>query len=160
MRLFGNVDAKQGHFYDQIWLNAAPAFIPDLFVLRHRGYNAANWNLHERKLLKEDGKYFINATEEALVFFHFSHLKEQNLPFIASYNKDFTLDNRPDIKPIFETYIENLKRAGIEQLKTIPYKYGRVVERKVDNSLTGKLKRTPIGRFGGRLKKAAYIMFK
>lgn len=53
-------DPEVSLFYDQKWLNLAPAFF-DVTVMRHEGYNLAGWNLHERKLFRStDGSITVN----------------------------------------------------------------------------------------------------
>lgn len=125
VRAYGFHDLKKGFFYDQIWLGYAPAFLDKVFVLRHLGYNVANWNLHERELITENDQYFVNNRERPLVFFHFSHFKMENFPSIASYNQNFNLENRKDIVPIYMEYKLNLLNNGYDTLKDISYKYGK-----------------------------------
>ncbi len=122
---YGFHDLKKGYFYDQIWLGYAPAFLDKVFILRHLGYNVANWNLHERKILQKDENYFINNTETPLRFFHYSHFKMEALPILASYNENFTLDNRPDIIAPYMEYKEDLLTNGYNHLKTLDYKFGK-----------------------------------
>lgn len=143
VKAYGYHDLKKGFFYDQIWLGYAPAFLDKVYVLRHLGYNVANWNLHERKLVKTNQVYFINSETTPLRFFHFSHFKTDALPVIASYNQNFTLLNRPDLAPIYNQYKSDLVENGYCKLKTIDYVYGK-------KSQTGKtiaLKPEPKSRF-------------
>ncbi len=140
VRSFGNVDAKLAHFYDQIWMNAAPVFLEKLAILRDLGYNVANWNLHERELIREKNKYYINSTNVPLKFFHFSHFKESELPAIAKYNKDFTIENRSDIRNIYLNYARNLKSEGFNELNRIPYVYGKTLENRPFPIMTKRIK--------------------
>jgi len=41
-------DVREGVFTDQKWMDYAPLLLPASMVLRHLGFNAAYWNLHER----------------------------------------------------------------------------------------------------------------
>lgn len=145
VRAYGFHDLKKGFFYDQIWLGYAPAFLDRVFILRHLGYNVANWNLHERKIINEEEQYFVNDTRTPLVFFHYSHFKMENLPIIASYNQNFTIDNRPDIEPIFKLYISDLIDNKYNDLKKIPYLYGKKneikKETKINHTIKSRLKR-------------------
>lgn len=125
VRAFGFHDLKKGFFYDQIWLGYAPAFLDRVFILRHLGYNVANWNLHERKIIQEDGRYFVNDDQNPLIFFHYSHFKMENLPILASYNQNFNLDNRADLQPIYMEYKEDLLQNRYDALKDISYEFGK-----------------------------------
>jgi hypothetical protein len=64
------IDYVCGMFFDQKWIDLAPAYYPATVILRHPGYNVAYWNLHERPLERGDASFF--ARGEPLVFFHFS----------------------------------------------------------------------------------------
>jgi hypothetical protein len=125
VQTYGFHDLKKGFFYDQIWLGYAPAFLDRVFVLRHLGYNVANWNLHERKIIGTDGKYFVNEMTIPVVFFHYSHFKMENLPRLASYNENFNLDNREDLIPIYMEYKHDLLRNNYNTLKDIVYRFGK-----------------------------------
>ena len=59
---------EKGLFVDQIWINLVPVYFDKVCLERHLGYNAAYWNLHERKIKVEDGTYFVND-KYPLIFF-------------------------------------------------------------------------------------------
>jgi ectoine hydroxylase-related dioxygenase (phytanoyl-CoA dioxygenase family)/lipopolysaccharide biosynthesis glycosyltransferase len=64
-------DIPGGIFTDQRWIDLAPAFFEDLYILREPNYNVATWNLTNRMAtgsLKEG--IFING--RPLCFYHFS----------------------------------------------------------------------------------------
>jgi hypothetical protein len=69
LRLGAGMEIELNRFTDQRWMDLAPGYA-DVAVLRHRGYNVAYWNLHERTLSGRDGSYRVDA--EPLVHFHFS----------------------------------------------------------------------------------------
>lgn len=123
--VFGYHDLRKGFFYDQIWLGYAPAFLDKVYVLRHLGYNVANWNLHERRLLKIDETWYVNNKDIPLCFFHFSHYKMENEPLIASYNENFNLENRLDLKEVFNDYKLVLLKNEYIKFKTIDFSYGK-----------------------------------
>jgi hypothetical protein len=126
---YGYRSSASGLFYDQVWINYVPAFFESYYVIRHPGYNVANWNLHERKLSKdESGKWWVNETKE-LAFFHFSHYNINKPEVISSYNTRFNLQNRPDLAPVFNAYYsEVVNNNGLEFKKLIPH-YKQVFER-------------------------------
>ncbi len=60
-----------GLYCDQSWLSLLPlAFSGQVALGTHPGMNVAYWNLPERELSVQDGRYFVNGMP--LVFFHFS----------------------------------------------------------------------------------------
>ncbi len=150
VRAYGFHDLKKGFFYDQIWLGYAPAFLDRVFILRHLGYNVANWNLHERKIINGDRKYFVNDTKTPVVFFHYSHFKMENLPLLASYNQNFNLENRKDLYPIYMEYKNELLENNYTALKDIDYVFGK---KQKPHSATVKLEKK------SRLHKT-FVMFK
>lgn len=152
VKAFGYHDLKKGFFYDQIWLGYAPAFLDKVHVLRHVGYNMANWNLHERKIIENKNKYFVNNEGNPLRFFHYSHYKMENEPVIASYNKNFNLENRKDIVPVFMEYKNDLLKNGYTILKEIDFKYGK-------RKLVDKKKETPSSFRKSRIYRS-FVFFK
>jgi len=143
VKAYGYHDLSKGFFYDQIWLGYGPAFLDDVHVLRHLGYNVANWNLHERQMIQLTNNFAVNQEHTPLRFFHYSHYKMENEPQIASYNKNFNLENRLDIVPVFQDYKANLLAHNYEALKQINYVYGKQPSKKTDNQpkKTKRLKR-------------------
>ncbi len=68
-------DVHTGVFTDQKWMDYAPLLVPGTTVLRHMGFNAAYWNLHERAPYWLDGRWRMQGQAgdvQDLVFFHFS----------------------------------------------------------------------------------------
>ena len=55
------VDPVWGYFVDQRWFDLAPGFLSDLAIVREPEYNVAYWNLQERKLSYEGGRYVANG---------------------------------------------------------------------------------------------------
>ena len=108
------VDFARGLFVDQKWIDAAPSFF-DLGVLRHPGYNVANWNIAQRKVTQDaDGLYRVN--DQSMRFFHFSHIDSgHDLLFFKKYLSDSDLVFR-----IRALYLESTKAKAIDR-------YGRVL---------------------------------
>ncbi|MBO0357373.1 glycosyl transferase [Hymenobacter sp. BT186] len=134
----------EGLFYDQIWINYIPAFFDSYYIIRDPGYNAANWNLHERLLTVDDkGNWLVN-NKYKLAFFHFSHFNINIPDRISSYNTRITFENRQDIKPIFEQYRSKVvQNNGIELKKIVPYykiKNDEVKNKKIKDYYTFKRK--------------------
>ena len=116
---YGVRNACEGLFYDQIWINYVPTFFESYHIVRDPGYNVANWNLHERTLTRDArGKWWVNQTVE-LAFFHFSHYNISAPDVISSYHNRFTFDNRPDLRPLFAEYRQQVLDHRGEFLKKL-----------------------------------------
>lgn len=113
---------EQGLFYDQIWINFVPSFFESYYIIRDAGYNAANWNLHERMLSQDtNGKWWVNKNTE-LAFFHFSHYNINKPGKVSSYNTRITFENRPDIGPLFDAYRARvLNNNGVAIKSLMPF---------------------------------------
>ena len=107
---FGYKKLEEGMNCDQRWLDLVPGFAQNPKISRHPGLNAAYWNLHERYFALVNGKHFVNG--EPLKFFHFSGYSLDHPEVITKHWTRFTFDNRPDVKPIFDEYHEQLTRVS------------------------------------------------
>ena len=102
------IDLCNGLFVDQHWINFVPLFYPnDVLVDKYPGYNMAYWNLHERTVSIQDGKYFING--KPLIFFHYSGYELKKPNEVSKYQNRSSFENRPDIVPLFQYYAQKLK---------------------------------------------------
>lgn len=112
LRNQGFFEPRKGMFAEQLWMNLIPLYFNNVLVLRHKGCNVAYWNLHEREVIKRGEDFFINNNETPLIFFHFSGAGmdcfEKNNPSVSQDRYTFT--DRPDIVPVFEQYLENLRK--------------------------------------------------
>jgi len=110
-------------FYDQIWINFIIVFFDKWHVLKHPGYNMANWNFHERELSSngEEG-YLVNGLYP-LRFFHFSGFKLDRPDVIAAYHTRYTFATRPDLVNIYRAYRESCMVEGAEKLSRMPCVY-------------------------------------
>lgn len=59
-----------GIFTDQKWGDLVPCMFDHVYIWRNPGCNVATWNITNRQLTKEDGKYYVNGS--LLKFYHFS----------------------------------------------------------------------------------------
>jgi hypothetical protein len=94
---------------DQRWLDLAPAMFDGVAILRHRGYNFAFWNAHERPLVLGDGGWSVEG--EPLRFVHYTkwNLREQSWQqYLAQY---FSGDHR-SISPLFAEYQDKVWRES------------------------------------------------
>lgn len=111
------IDFKNGFFTDQIWMNFAPLFFDNVLINKSMGYNVSIWNLHERKVLQEANRYYINDTNTPLYFYHFSSYKVQEPEKIHKSDSRFSFANRPDVVPLFEAYRNNMIANGYETFR-------------------------------------------
>jgi hypothetical protein len=108
---YGYCRMSEGMFFDQVWMNYIPVMYDNYYIIKHLGYNVANWNWHERYLSYSDNVWLVNGTYP-LVFFHFSSFKYSQPSVLCVYNTRYSKDNRPDLVPLFEEYYNNLTDAG------------------------------------------------
>ncbi|MEJ6981966.1 hypothetical protein WG906_15970 [Pedobacter sp. P351] len=121
------IDVQNGMFTDQIWVNYAPIFFDGVYILKHLGYNMANWNLYERELNKIDEKYYVNNYSK-LKFFHFSHYKFHNPYILSSQQNRHNIDELPHIRQLIDLYQSKLIRNNQEYFSTIPCHYQQIYE--------------------------------
>ena len=106
----GFYEPQPGLAVDQKWIDLAPAFFPNLKILHEAGLNVAFWNLHERVVTEQSGKFYVNS-EHPLQFFHFSSFDENNPQRIAQKQTRFLPGSRPDICKILTEYSAELVAA-------------------------------------------------
>jgi hypothetical protein len=142
------IDYTQGLFVDQVWVNFIHLLFEKPFMLRSPGYNMAYWNFYDRKLIRENERYYVNTNAYPLIFFHFSGF-HPGTP--ERYTRDrqgqFTADTRPDAATLFRDYAGRLKNNRYDQLSkvapllnfkprkikwTTRQRVGKFVRRKVD----------------------------
>jgi hypothetical protein len=126
------VQVDHSLFVDQKWMDLLPAYFEGVAILKHRGCNMSWWNLHERTLKKDDGRWIISETGEPLVFFHFSNFIYDDIEKISRGFPDsadccgentevVTLSERSDLRPLFTEYRDALKAKGHEKFRKVPY---------------------------------------
>lgn len=86
----------EGQYVDQTHLNLLPVIFDDVYIIKHRGCNVANWNQSEcRRVLMDDGEVRINALHQ-IIFIHFTGstirgiVNEDDgllMPYLIEYNK-------------------------------------------------------------------------
>lgn len=115
-----------GLFVDQIWVSLAPLYFKGFFVEKDPGYNMCYWNHFERTLSSAQGSYMVNGRHD-LIFYHFSSYNIDNPDKITSRESQpiATFEERPDLQPIYENYLESLIEAGIDKVRPLRCAYGR-----------------------------------
>lgn len=134
-------DARQGLFVDQRFIDFAPSLFDGIVIERSPAYNAAYWNLHERRFASSDAGPTVNGIP--LVFFHFSGLAvddpaEARL-HISKYQDRADFVSRPDVAPLFRSYRSKLLEHGHAVFRTIPYGFGKFSNGERINSVSRRL---------------------
>lgn len=116
------IDLCNGLFTDQNWMNFLPVFVPNTYIERNPGYNAAYWNLHERTFSLRDNTYFVNQ-EYPLIFFHYSGYDPAKPDELSKYQDRFELAERKDLTDLFALYKNNLIDNGNAYYRKFPCFY-------------------------------------
>ena len=150
---YGFADFSRNMFYDQLWINYVPTLFDNYYILKHPGYNMANWNLHERELSVKEEKYFVNE-EYPLRFFHFSSYKFNKPEQICSYLTRFDFNSRPDLLLLFADYQQRLLDNNVCIIANLNvFYYPKVIVNKVI-----KKKKTLWTKIGNRIKNAFKVL--
>jgi hypothetical protein len=119
------VDPGRMRFTDQRWVD----FVPGMFehaILKDPGYNVAYWNLHARRVIRKNSKYYVNR--RPLRFFHYSGFDPTRAELLSKHQGDnprILLPQHPAVARLCREYVKDLARAtGAEQ--TLPYGWGRM----------------------------------
>ena len=115
-------NVSKGLFVDQLPMNLVPLFFENVKVSRHKGLNAAYWNLHERIIQYKDGKWMV-SNKHNLVFYHFSNFNVSTPTLISKFESRHSLADNPDLLRLFNEYVEKRKSTKQELYCTIPCVY-------------------------------------
>jgi hypothetical protein len=162
----GYINPDSGMFVDQLWANYLPIYLQDAALVRHEGYNMAPWNLHERRLSRTDGVFFVND-DKPLAFFHFSSFRVDSGELPRQYNR-VSMKDRPDLVDLYAEYNEALKTAGHATYSRIRWVYRpapadpgpidilrKKVRRSVGRGLMWSVRRLP-----DSFRERAYLIFR
>ena len=116
------IDHAVGYFVDQRFIDLAITLFPNFYIERDTGYNVAYWNLHSRYLSFEQNTWKCNGGP--LYFFHFSSYKLEQPDLISCHASRFSLENRPDLKSLFNKYRRRLMENGYMETYQWPYSFG------------------------------------
>ncbi len=116
------IDLCNGLFVDQNWMNFLPVFVPETFIERKPGYNAAYWNLHERRFSHDGSRYYVNE-DYPLIFFHYSGYDPAKPDVLSKYQNRFELAERTDLTALFSLYKNSLLQNGNAYYRQFPCFY-------------------------------------
>lgn len=119
LRTKAYVDFAKGLFTDQIWQNLVPLYYPHTYILRHKGYDVAYWNLHERHIVKKDTEWFVCDGEKVfpLVFFHFSGFNPLYSEVLSKYQNRINLTEENLLSALFTDYAKLLLQEGYAEYR-------------------------------------------
>lgn len=121
------IDLCEGLFVDQQWVNFAPIYHDNVLIEKHKGYNVAYWNIHERLLAEQDGNWVVEDPDGGdavpLQFFHYSGYGVQKPSEISKYQTRYTFGQRPDLVPLFRLYHNRLLQNGNDAYRAYPCVY-------------------------------------
>lgn len=145
---YGFANFALNMFYDQLWINYVPVFYDNYAILKHPGYNMANWNLHERQITIEEDKFMVNE-KYPLRFFHFSSYKYNKPDVICSYQTRYNFSQRSDLVQLFTLYNNLLRKNNVEKISnTKVYYYPQLNNGSANNNFKSSL----IEKLTARLK--------
>ncbi len=143
------LDKCRGIFVDQKWIDLVPLFFEGIKSVKHPGWNMAWWNLSERKLIREEGTYYVNSLKDKLIFFHFSGFR----PGVSSMTEriksaEFDMESEGPLRMLFDAYQDTLYARGFLELSKIKplikfreepndlrHRVGRKVKSKMTNAI-------------------------
>lgn len=140
-------DHLKGLFTDQKWMIYIPALFPEeTLITHHLGMNTAVWNLHERNILNENGKYFIEnrqkTKKDPLLFFHFSGFRPEYPQYLTHRRPEYNVHDFPVMLPMLDMYKERLIFNGYQQLSKLPYAFNFFTNGNLINKIDRRLFRT------------------
>lgn len=120
---YGYYDFCNGMGIDQLCVNFVPIFYDKVLIEYSPAYNLAYWNIHEREVCFENGKYVINGKEN-LMFFHFSGYTPDKPNLLSKHIKSSKISNYPVLNPLFKEYNDALLKNHFQFFKQITPVYG------------------------------------
>jgi len=119
--------SEENLFVDQKWIDLVPGYYDGVYIMRNPAYNVAYWDLTNRRVTKNDGKYLVNGKK--LRFFHFSGFSPDNPTTISKYQNRHTFGEQKDLIPLFESYSQCLEEMGLKETKNIPNQFAGTLGR-------------------------------
>ena len=112
-------------FFDQRWIDLCiPIFRP--YIESSPAYNVAYWNLDQRPIRREAGKYMVN--DEILRFFHFSGYDPKQPHWVSKYQlrPRLVLSDNPVLVDLFNEYGTKLLAHTVAEAP-MPYGWAQAI---------------------------------
>ena len=135
---FGYYDFCNGMGIDQLCVNFVPIFYDKVLIEYSPAYNLAYWNIHEREVTFQNGKYVINGKEN-LMFFHFSGYTPDKPNLLSKHIKSSKISNYPVLLPLFNEYNEALLKNSFQFFKQIIPAFGTYNPPQKEKNFVAKL---------------------
>jgi hypothetical protein len=120
---FCAVMPSSGLYHDQRWLDLVPSLFERVYIDRSEELNVAFWNLRDRKIRVQNGRFYCG--KKPLAFFHFSHV---NLLDPKAVAPAWTLRGvKPDraVLSLIKNYRLGLIQQGYAEMSGLPYGFAR-----------------------------------
>ncbi len=114
-------DVLHGLFVDQRWADLATGFADAVKIIRDPAYNVAYWNLHERTLSRDGGRYLVNGLP--LRFYHFSGFLPHRPKELTKYVTTHRLADNPVLGELHSDYAKLAREAGYDLCSAHPYAF-------------------------------------
>ena len=119
-------EPAEGYFVDQRWIDLAPGFWPNLYLLRETTYNIAYWNFATRDLETDGAGYTVDG--EPLRFYHFSGYDPRRPRELSKHQNRVRMASHPALMRICDEYGEALMECGFEETTAWPYGWGETAD--------------------------------
>jgi hypothetical protein len=117
------VDIAGNMFTDQRWMDLAPTFVSNPYILRHPGYNVAYWNLPHREVVKAaNGKWLVNG--KRLVFFHFSGIDPDKPAQFSKHQNRYSPNNLGLVNELCDLYRSKVLKNKWRKYNKERYAFG------------------------------------
>jgi hypothetical protein len=113
----------QGMHYDQRWLDLAPSLFDDVHVVRDPGCNVAYWNLPERALRVDSGRFVVEGGSPCR-FFHFSGFEPESPTVVTRYSTRIAMQSIGAAAALFARFTDRLAAEGQQHAARLPYAFG------------------------------------
>ena len=122
--LFNCVNSQPtGLFVDQKFMDLVPGFGSNVTILRAPELNVAYWNLTQRRLERQDGRWTVDGNP--LVFFHFSGFDINESTRLSKYTSLFNQNLQQSVRELVDAYAERLLSLGHGRTSRSAYAYAR-----------------------------------
>lgn len=113
--------ARHRFFVDQFWADILPSFIQEFHCLRDPGCNMAYWNVFQRQLRHENGRWLADGGD--LRFFHFSGLSKEDLTLVSIHQNRVTAPPGSPLHELLSHYGARLVATDWHRYSGRPYSF-------------------------------------